>query len=1318
MKSKKLSKIIIFSFIIIMFISLLGITNKSQAAGTLYLRIQETMTETGTGYAIGNPNASGATDATAMKLWNIVLSDAGYTSITEEDIYCIEAGQGFTNSSNARTDEYPNSFDLINQKAEIQANNILNGSITVDLDGNNVDVDVYSAILVLLDTMYLAYPNGYIENNTTDELVMKALEYARENGGQEEFQPYSSFLTNGNNELSQTDVLAVQQAAIWYFTNYEDSNGLYNQRIYNGAWKTSWLNTTVDDGVTYTAINDNMVNAQAEILYKYLIRTAIEKADNYESSRPSTSSPISVSTDKLDQTISDDKSNYILGPFEIYGDESMGLDLEILVFDNGTDIGYKLVDDLGNEISKDKILNNELYIQISVADVTNIADLEVSINTNHMVSSATVWTDEADLNNTQPVIIPNRETYPNSIILKADLEFDLALRKYITHVNGTELTGSFSRVPNIDTNILATDTTAIYSHKKDPVLIETGDIVTYNLTIYNEGEKAGRATKVVDQLPTGLRFVDVISGNFIEDPANPYNETTNTLNLIRDAANTDNLAAYTGTTLDSETITITCEVVATPSSTENTILTNVAWISEEFDAVDNTTILDQTGLDRDSQPGNEPNVNKDNMEDYKGNISNKDDLADNGYFYEGQQDDDDFEKLVLAPQTFDLKLIKRITQVNNQNVPERIIDVDVSNLNVVKPDGTFETTGIYELDKEPVSVAQGDIVTYTFRIYNEGTIDGYASEITEDIPEGLEFIWSDKTGQELVDDTTFTDEEKEAIEFNQTFLWGNFQYDSNGKIIEVSTDYLSKDQEARPGDNLIPAFGTNDGSKDDTDISYKEVSIKMKVVAENLSGNVITNAAAITEDTDEDGNIVDDRDSDTEEWTKTEEDEDDEDIDNIVLQSFDLALRKFITAVSEDETIEEEEYLKNEDGTYSRAPVVDTSKLNTTDADGNMITTAEYNHTKEPLMVKHDDIVIYTLRVYNEGEADGYAGEITDYLPPYLEYVDGEFNDNYGWTLEADGRTVKTRYLDDTLLEGAKVNNSGTIVLSYEEVQIMCKVIPSAPTDENITNLAEITEYLDKDKDEAIDRDSESDNVDVPTDEDLPGYKEDEEGTYIPGQEDDDDFEKVIIKIFDLALRKWVTQAIVYDENGDVVITETGHQPYDDPEPIVKVDLDKNDLDKVVVKFRYSIRIINEGDVAGYATEITDYVPEGLVFLPEDNTGWVDEGNNIISTRLLENTLLQPGEFADVEVVLTWINGEDNLDLKVNTAEISEDDNEYDLEDEDSTPDNKKPGEDDIDDAPVILTIITGQAPMYIGLVIGILSTMTIGVILIKRYVL
>ena len=616
------------------------------------------------------------------------------------------------------------------------------------------------------------------------------------------------------------------------------------------------------------------------------------------------------------------------------------------------------------------------------------------------------------------------------------------------------------------------------------------------------------------------------------------------------------------------------------------------------------------------------------------------------------------------------------------------------------------------MDKTPVSVKKGDIVTYTFRIYNEGTIDGYASEITEDVPEGLEFIWSELEGEDLDNDPNLTDDEKEAVKFNQQYLWGNFQYDENReKIVQISTDYLSKEVS---DENLIPAFGDNDGTKTEADLHYKEVSVKFKVVSEDVTGTTIRNEAAITEDTDENGDPVDDRDSNTDNWVKYE---DDEDFDNVILQSFDLALRKFIIAVSDDETIDDEEYLKNADGSYSRAPVVDTSLLNTTDAEGNLITTAIYNHTKEPVLVQLDDYVVYMLRVYNEGEIAGYAAEIKDHLPPYLEFVDNEFNKEYGWEVSEDGRTITTRYLEDSLIEAASKNEEGGYVLSYVDVPIMCKVTNNAPTSENITNIADITEYQDENKEPVRDRDSNEDNVNLPSDEELPNYKDDVTGEYIPGQEDDDDFEKVVIKIFDLSLRKWVTQAIVIDKDGQT-ITETGHQPYDDPEEIVKVELHRKHINDVTVKFRYKIRVTNEGEIAGYAKEVTDYIPEGLRFIAEDNPGWTDEGNNVISTRLLENTLLQPGEYAEVEVVLTWINDENNMGLKVNTAEISEDYNDYDVPDIDSTPDNQKEGEDDIDDAPVMLSVGTGTARTYFTLGLVVLVTIAGGIILIKKYIL
>ena len=58
--------------------------------------------------------------------------------------------------------------------------------------------------------------------------------------------------------------------------------------------------------------------------------------------------------------------------------------------------------------------------------------------------------------------------------------FDLALRKFITKINGVELTGKDSRIPRVDLTplISGTGTTAIYEHTKNPIIVNTGDKVT------------------------------------------------------------------------------------------------------------------------------------------------------------------------------------------------------------------------------------------------------------------------------------------------------------------------------------------------------------------------------------------------------------------------------------------------------------------------------------------------------------------------------------------------------------------------------------------------------------------------------------------------------------------------------------------------------------------------------------------------------------------------------------------------------------------------------------------------------------------------
>ena len=895
------------------------------------------------------------------------------------------------------------------------------------------------------------------------------------------------------------------------------------------------------------------------------------------------------------------------------------------------------------------------YEKIITAPIT-VQVTKVFENNTYKMSDAVITNAQngADISlsgNTITVTVENKAKY-----------FDLALRKYITQVNGENVANT--RVPVIDTTSLTTGTTASYKHRKDPVAVTTGDKVIYNLTIYNEGQKAGRATKIEDQLPTGLVFNRVVSGNFELDS---YSETDNLLKLKR-TSNTDNLDAYNGTTLDSETIQIECTVTAVPTNKEQ-ILTNVAWISEEYDAESNVTITNEENADRDSVPGTHPDVNKDNMEDYTGN-NNQEDLADEDYYYKGQEDDDDFEKLKLV--YFDLSLRKFITGRNDTTLTNREPQVDVTHL----ADGS-ETTAIYNHPKDPIEMQRGDIIIYTIRVYNEGSKDGYANEITDYLPEELEFL--------------------PDHEINQEYEW---QVSSDGR--HVTTDYLSKAKETSSRQNLLKAF-------DGTTLDYKDVQIACRIKDTAEVGKILTNLAEITESKDSDGNDVVDRDSETDNVeVPTDEDlpnykddesdqdyvpgqEDDDDFEKVKVVYFDLALRKFITAVDDTEIT-------------NRIPQLSIGE------DGNI----DYNHTKDPVEVENGNIVTYTLRIYNEGMMAGYASRVKDDVPDGLEFLpDNEINQEYRWVLSEDGTSIETDYLskEQEQTEGANLIKAFDPELGitdtnpdYRDLKIAFRVTEPNTSDRILVNTAEISDDRDENNDPVDDIDSTPDNNNE------------------WNEEDDLDKEFVKVKYFDLALKKWVSRAIVTNQDGSQNIIETGHTGDEDPEPPAKVDLGRQDINKVTVKFEFQIKITNEGEIAGYATEVTDYIPEGLKFIQEDNPLWYPReplnGRERVGTTQLADTLLQPGESATISILLTWINDPNNMGLKTNIAEISQDDNDSDTPDIDSTPDNFTDGEDDIDDAPVMLTVALGDTQIYIGLGFIIVAMLTGGIWAIKRYVL
>ncbi len=1613
------------------------------------------------------------------KMQKVNDPDEGIVKAT--NFYCLRAAVDPGN-------QYDYGYDMIDHKQAIG-----------DLEGEKYSVyrdtvseEIYIPLMWIFDHMYVEGSSSITIDKLLENAGIKRIHddyynsdylYAPE-GWYNDFDHDRPFVVNDNGTikdvmLDEAEVKVAQQLAIWYFTNgvAPDPDNEYYKKIYTTEENRyernalSYITKKIFNDSSYSETDvDYMKKEQIAILCNYFIEKALEAKENgYESQTNTNTASLDIHMaegGKVEKV----NSKYVIGPLII---DANGVieNLSLVVKKGNQTISNVELKKENQEPLSSVQANEKFFVEISEGDMTETLNLQVSANT--MVTTKTLWVPGDPSGTTQPVVEYTRETSPIDKVLQVNRPdvklFDLALRKEIIKVNNkttfnNEQNYDATRTINIDTATISSGTTtATYNHRKDPIVVNTGDTVTYRIHIYNEGDIDGYASIIVDRLANGLELVEGIT-EVTSSKNNKYGvsyvQDTHVITFTLNSSTTPEvIEAYKGgNNLDEDYIDITCKVTQKANAESKHYLSNVAYIAEARDKdkekVDYDRYIKENN--HESSPDNvngiptsadELNVtNKDNV--YHGS-TDKDIFTDTNNetdYFAGQEDDDDFETVVVLPKEFDLKLMKNISKIiSGTNVDENVRNLRVENYENLKPYGEI-TTANYQVKKAPIMVKTGDFITYTLTIYNEGELDGYATEISEDIPEGLEFVEDDPT--------------------NIKFEWE--MYDENGehKVTDVSqakilkTNYLSKAKSSDKRKNLLHAF---DGeNKPDS----RTIEIVLKVTAEDVT-KIYRNEAAITDDADENGNSVKDRDSEPkapEYWKKEDSDEcyedgpdypkykeDDEDYDNIRLARFDIALRKFITKVTTDangnfnDESKTTSYPEREPG-----PLVD--KLNTIDPEtGKVVTTATYNHSKQPILLNAGDYVLYTIRVYNEGDIVGFAPEITDHLPDYLDFVTGtNFSVNSKWEQDPNNsRIIKTKALANERLEPF----NGTS-LDFADVEIICKVNENVSSNMKLTNIAEITQYADENGNRNKDIDSVPNDLEYPQNkENVEKYKDTEierGDSYIPGQEDDDDFEKVVVrgpgkydvilikedengedlnskatfevngetkevtgrliiaddvvinannvntpdvytvketippddyctfdgiititaskkitgnaysldkldyevkdkdgnkmdttdakvylkdgniyvevvdhekKDFDLALRKFITNIsgndvtsripsvsyengkITYthpkdvvtvhvddivtytlrvfnegeldgyaekisddipeyleflpdndinkeyrwvmldkdgkettdvkeavrimtdytsrangieknllkafdpnagisdtnpahldvkvafkvkdpnsnkyvivnkaqisedaDENGNpiddidsipdkwndgeddqdyenvkveyfdlallkyvtkVIVTDNGKTTTRntgntgaDTDIMPKVEIHKKKVKTTVVKFEYTIKITNEGDIAGYAKEITDYVPNGLKFYAADNTGWTDEGNNVISTKLLENTLLQPGESATVKVVLRWINGENNLQTKINIAEISEDYNDKDVPDRDSTPDNQKEGEDDIDDAPVILGIKTGMTEniiMYIGVSLIILTVLGTGIVLIKKFVL
>ena len=421
MKTGKMKKRAIFIGIVLLLIAYLIFNIVSYAGNeTIYVNLTKADINN-IGYGVGDPTQQGG-----KYIWNLMQYNSNSVSdvsVPQRNLYCIKAEYGTTWQNSQKPEqivEYNLSYDLQDEREKVLSSLVDNGT-TDDVIKALLDPagKAYREILWILDNAYIP--------GTTDKT-----EYLEK--AQIDTDWYSQY------PLTDADIKAVEQMAIWYFTNYQ----IDGETVYNKTTSTDWLQITTNGGLSYTNLSQlthmqteegEDRNDQAEILYKYLVSSAQKGASNYTAENgykiPTTSATVNVSgltqengKYKLDAEIKN--TDNIVGPIVISGSVSSPSDISMtLTNQDGTQItNYTLTDKNGNSLGKTlyQLVGdpNGFYIKVARNLATTV---NISITTQSTQTTKTLWLSGTEkdgkitLKGEQPIVEINREKIPTTIEL-------------------------------------------------------------------------------------------------------------------------------------------------------------------------------------------------------------------------------------------------------------------------------------------------------------------------------------------------------------------------------------------------------------------------------------------------------------------------------------------------------------------------------------------------------------------------------------------------------------------------------------------------------------------------------------------------------------------------------------------------------------------------------------------------------------------------------------------------------------------------------------------------------------------------------------
>ena len=325
-----------------------------------------------------------------------------------------------------------------------------------------------------------------------------------------------------------------------------------------------------------------------------------------------------------------------------------------------------------------------------------------------------------------------------------------------------------------------------------------------------------------------------------------------------------------------------------------------------------------------------------------------------------------------------------------------------------------------------------------------------------------------------------------------------------------------------------------------------------------------------------------------------------------------------------------------------------------------------YTKNDEIYKVSNNQKLVYTLRVYNVGDGDTLGRIVVEDLPQGLDFVkDSEINTANNWKMykkDNNGEYVETEdikgatilqsdKLTTETINGFEIENNQTPQYKDVLVELIVNEDEVETTDRIVTNNANLV----KDPEE-------------------------------PDNDNDKSSEKVQVKMFDLNVTKYIKEITIVNSDGEdktvLGIEKKGK--------IVKKEVHAKKVDETQVFVTYGLKVDNFGEIAGYATQLTDYVPKNFE-LENSDAVWKLDGKKI-TTDILADKLIEPGESKTVEVTFKWSLKGTELGERNNIAYITDSTNDYKAKDRIPDRDNEEK---------FIISIKTGATQTYIALVIG-----------------